>query len=157
MRQLLASALLLAAATGATVGPDAGKAPVHPSAASSAGNVAAIDARLIAATRDGKVDAARAALEGGAALECTAGDGATPLSIAAEVGSDELVDLFLSKGAAVNSRDQSGWTPLLHASAQGARDVVKLLLAHGARTDLADDQGFTPLMQASARGYVGVA
>src|SRR5262245_7752970 len=130
MRQLLASALLLAAATGATVGPDAGKAPVHPSATSPAGNIAPVNARLLAATRDADIEAARGALEAGASLECTATDGATPLSIAAEVGSDELVDLYLSRGALVNSRDQSGWTPLLHASSQGWRDVTKLLLDH---------------------------
>jgi ankyrin repeat protein len=162
MRQILASALLLAAATGATVGPDAGKSPVHPATASeagniAAGNIAAVDARLIAATRDQNTESARAALEGGASLECTATDGATPLSIAAEVGSDELVDLYLSKGAKVNTRDQAGWTPLIHASVQGWRDVTRLLLAHGARADIADYDGFTALMQASARGYLGVA
>ena len=118
MRRLLISVLLLTVATGATVSPDSsrtsGSGPGSEGARSS-------DARLLAATRDRDVEAASAALAAGASLETTAADGATPLAIAAQLGSDELVDLFLSRGAAVDSRDPSGWTALLHASAQGSR------------------------------------
>jgi ankyrin repeat protein len=57
--------------------------------------------------------------------------GRTPLSWAAEKGSEAVVDILLHEGADLESKDKNGQTPLLWAAQYGNKAVVNLLLDKG--------------------------
>jgi ankyrin repeat protein/serine/threonine protein kinase len=80
--------------------------------------------------------------------------GVTPLHIAADYGSAEVVKLLMGKGANVNAKDVGKHTPLLVASFKGHATVVQLLLgARGVITDVASVVGTTPLHAAVRCGW----
>jgi ankyrin repeat protein len=58
----------------------------------------------------------------------------TSLSLAAEMGFREAVDVLLAAGADANVRDASGLTPLDIAEEHGSHDIVAALLRAGARS-----------------------
>jgi len=89
---------------------------------------------LGAAASDGDAAGVAAALAAGAdAAVAAAGpdDGATPLHLAADAGSEECVSLLLAAGAPVNARDVEGGTPVSYAAAAGRQGVVDVLRRAG--------------------------
>jgi ankyrin repeat protein len=58
-------------------------------------------------------------------------DGVTPLSLAAQNGTIELIELLIKAGANVNSKDRCGTTVL--GWGEDNPEVVKLLLRRGAK------------------------
>jgi len=79
------------------------------------------------------------------------------LTIAAMLGNEENVQLFIEAGSAVNSKGMFGLTPLVHAAAKGRASVVKLLLDKGADPDVKGADGSTALMWTFWYGHSGVA
>ena len=75
-------------------------------------------------------------------------DGATPLSVAANIGRVNEARALLARGARVNERDGEGATALLLAAERGHIAAVELLLAAGADVNLPHRSGRTPLMAA---------
>ncbi len=58
--------------------------------------------------------------------------GQTPLSIAANKGNIQMVQLLLQSGATADKRDDNGRTPLTHAIEAGHKEIAQLLIQHGA-------------------------
>ncbi len=68
------------------------------------------------------------------------------MQIAALVGSNEIVELLITKGADVNAKEEEeGWTPLFAAVGDGYKKIIELLIANGADVNAKDDVGDTPL------------
>ncbi len=107
----------------------------------------------------GNIDKVRLLLlESSVDADAMAGDGRTPLSIAAATnGASETVRALLRRGAKVDIVDRAGMSPLL--SAAFANDVasVRLLLDAGADANARGATGFTPLMGAAMTGNVDLA
>jgi ankyrin repeat protein len=72
----------------------------------------------------------------------------TPLSWAAEQGSEAVVTLLIAQGANIESRSCTGRTPLSWAAQQGHEAVATLLLANGADINSRDVDGRSPLSMA---------
>ena len=80
--------------------------------------------------------------------------GATPMSLAAEVGNTDMLKVLLEAGANVESPNADGQTALLAVARTGNVEAAKLLLDHGAAVDAKEKfGGQTPLMWASARRH----
>ena len=81
--------------------------------------------------------------------------GATPLHVAAEKSSSDLVDLLLASGADPNIADEEhGWTPLLSTIIQTTNmtKIKKLLQAGGSNVNARDTNGQTALHLFWTRG-----
>ncbi|TYZ57817.1 hypothetical protein PybrP1_005537 [[Pythium] brassicae (nom. inval.)] len=89
---------------------------------------------------------------GGADVDVTDKDGATPLSVAATNGLADAVDALLLAGADINSRTYCLATPLYVASEMNYEEIVELLLRGGALTDYAVVGGATALCVAAKIG-----
>lgn len=76
----------------------------------------------------------------------------TPLCVAAENGTKDVVKLLLDAGAEPNIADGYGDTPLYSATKKNHTDVVKLLLNAGVEPNVADKYGDTPLKLAVHNG-----
>ena len=74
-----------------------------------------------------------------------AGDGETPLMIAAHMDSKDAADALLNRGADIALRNDEGGTALFYAAQQNAGATVELLLDRGAVVDSTRDDGTTPL------------
>ena len=95
----------------------------------------------------GVVAVARLLLDRGAEIDYQANyDGyiASPLSVAAESGSTQLVELFLMHGADANLRAHYGLTAL-HMADPGKTRIFQLLVDHGADLHARDNSGDSPL------------
>jgi len=93
---------------------------------------------------------------GADANKATEDDGSTPLYVAAESGSIDVVDVLVEWGADVNrglTSDRT--TPLFMAAYNGHEDVVRHLLQKGAKADIKCDFG-TALQGARRKGYAGI-
>lgn len=75
-----------------------------------------------------------------------------PLSVAAESGRSEVVQLLLEKGADPNNMDENGLTALWYAAKNADIDSVSALLAHDADPNLKGENGQPPLVQAIESG-----
>ncbi|XP_012582826.1 PREDICTED: kinase D-interacting substrate of 220 kDa [Condylura cristata] len=82
--------------------------------------------------------------------------GQTPLMIAAEQGSLEIVKELVKSGANCNLEDLDNWTALLSASKEGHVHVVEELLRCGADLEHRDMGGWTALMWACYKGRTDV-
>ena len=80
--------------------------------------------------------------------------GATPMSLAAEVGNTDMLKLLLEAGANADSPNPDGQTALLAVARTGNVEAAQLLLEHGATVDAREKWGGqTALMWASARRH----
>ena len=80
--------------------------------------------------------------------------GATPMSLAAEVGNTDMLKVLLEAGANVESPNADGQTALLAVARTGNVEAANVLLDHGAAVDAKEKfGGQTPLMWASARRH----
>ena len=70
----------------------------------------------------------------------------TPLSVAAEYGNSEIVQICLENGANANSVDSRGRTPLFHAMTTKGLGATMSLLQHKADVSIPDRNGITPLI-----------
>uniref|UniRef100_A0A3Q1CUA3 Kinase D-interacting substrate of 220 kDa n=1 Tax=Amphiprion ocellaris TaxID=80972 RepID=A0A3Q1CUA3_AMPOC len=83
-------------------------------------------------------------------------NGQTPLMLAAEQGSLEIVQELIRRGANVNLDDVDCWSALISAAKEGHMDVVKELLENSAYIEHRDMGGWTALMWAAYKGRVEV-
>ena len=93
-----------------------------------------------------------------AQVGAVAGDGFTPLHLAAFFAAPETVLCLLERGAAIEcvSRNALAVRPLHAAAAGGSPAVVELLIAHGADPNSRQHGGWTALAAAAANGSVGM-
>ncbi|XP_046691957.1 kinase D-interacting substrate of 220 kDa B isoform X2 [Silurus meridionalis] len=84
-------------------------------------------------------------------------NGQTPLMLAAEQGSLEIVQELIRRGANVNLDDVDCWSALISAAKEGHVEVVKELLENSAYIEHRDMGGWTALMWAAYKGHVEVA
>ncbi|OQD72146.1 hypothetical protein PENPOL_c001G09122 [Penicillium polonicum] len=84
--------------------------------------------------------------------------GDSPLHLAAEHGSLEMVIFLCQWGSRTTKPNCDGCTPLYKASLNGHLEVVKFLYEHGADTDIhtASERGRTPLYAASCSGHLEI-
>jgi ankyrin repeat protein len=78
--------------------------------------------------------------------------GDTPLHVAVQMGSAELVEWLLAHKAGVNAKASAGWTALHWVAYWNRRDIAELLLRHQADVNARNSIGFTPLHWAAYRG-----
>uniref|UniRef100_H3DQP1 Kinase D-interacting substrate 220b n=1 Tax=Tetraodon nigroviridis TaxID=99883 RepID=H3DQP1_TETNG len=83
-------------------------------------------------------------------------NGQTPLMLAAEQGSLEILQELIRRGANVNLDDVDCWSALISAAKEGHVDVVKELLENSAYIEHRDMGGWTALMWAAYKGRVEV-
>ena len=110
---------------------------------------------VVAAARDGDLQAVRALIAKRANVNEPARDGSTALVWAAYHSNLEMTRALLAAGAAVDTANNYGITPLLQASRAGDAAVMQALLKAGASSKLAHPQGETPLMAAARTGSIG--
>jgi len=80
-----------------------------------------------------------------------------PLTLCAEKGHHELVELLLTKGALLDCQTKKGCTPMFLSCKEGHLEISKVLLKKGANVETADCRGNTPIMAAFKNGHVSVS
>lgn len=115
-------------------------------------------ALTMASKREGSEQVVRLLLDAPAQVDEPSNDG-TPLMVASEHGSLDVVKLLLSKGADPNkARNREGDTALMHAVLHyNNLEIVSLLLAAGADVNGHGKTGVTALMWAAERNEPAVA
>ncbi|XP_035388930.1 kinase D-interacting substrate of 220 kDa B isoform X5 [Electrophorus electricus] len=101
--------------------------------------------------------ALRAYLDKHREVDSRSENGQTPLMVAAEQGSLEIVQELVKRGANVNLDDVDCWTALISSAKEGHVEVVKELLANNANLEHKDMGGWTALMWAAYKGRAEVA
>ncbi|XP_052001471.1 kinase D-interacting substrate of 220 kDa isoform X1 [Xyrauchen texanus] len=84
-------------------------------------------------------------------------NGQTPLMVASEQGSLEIVQELIKRGANINLDDIDCWTALISAAKEGHAGVVKELLENNANVEHRDMGGWSALMWAAYKGREEVA
>ncbi len=87
---------------------------------------------LIIAARTGNLALAKKAVRRGSSTTLTDQYGSTPLHLAAQSNSHEIVVFLLAKGAPLEARTKDGYTPLASAASGGSIESARLLLQAGA-------------------------
>jgi ankyrin repeat protein len=82
--------------------------------------------------------------EGKVDVDCKE-DGASPITGAATVGNNKIIEYLLSVGANINAKISEDWNPLHVAACYSQFDTVKLLVSLGCDFNAKDKQGKTPL------------
>lgn len=120
-----------------------------------------VGTQFAVAIEDGDLDAVRALIEKGAAVDTPISYGEhsiTPLLKAAWDGELEIVQYLIAKGANVNARaTDTQETPLLNAITRGSVPIVKALLAAKADVSLRNAYDFNPFTSAVAAGNQEIA
>jgi ankyrin repeat protein len=78
--------------------------------------------------------------------------GYTPLMVAAERGSAEVVTYLIEEGAQIDVQNPKGMTPLMLAAKSGRNEIVKILLNAHANIHIATKRGQTALHVAAMYG-----
>jgi ankyrin repeat protein len=112
---------------------------------------------LASSIQNGERAAAFAAIEGGADVNGSQGDGTTPLHWAVYKVDRELVRELLDHGAKANVTNKYGSSPLSEAVKLGDVELVRQLLDAGADVESPNGDGQTALMLAARIGAVDVA
>ncbi|XP_012678836.2 kinase D-interacting substrate of 220 kDa B isoform X3 [Clupea harengus] len=112
---------------------------------------------LFSYVEEENLPAIRAHLEKFREVDSRSDNGQTPLMVAAEQGSLEIVQELIRRGANINLDDVDCWTALISAAKEGHIDVVKELLANNANLENRDMGGWTALMWAAYKGRTEVA
>jgi ankyrin repeat protein len=106
------------------------------------------------AVYDQKVSEVQRLLKAGANVSLANNYGASPMSLAAEVGNAEILKLLLDAGANADSPNPEGQTALMAVARTGNVAAAQLLIAKGATIDAKEKWGGqTALMWASARRH----
>lgn len=79
-----------------------------------------------------------------------------PLTLCAEKGHQELVQLLLLKGATLDCHTKKGYTPIFLSCKEGHLDICKILSKEGANVETPDCRGNTPIMAAFKNGHVSI-
>ena len=87
----------------------------------------------------------------GADVEARSLDGASPLMMAASLGSLAAVEMLLNKRARVDQADHLGRTPLMGAADRGDEAIVLALLEAGANPEAQNHKGLTAIAVAQKR------
>ncbi|CAI7597314.1 unnamed protein product [Penicillium palitans] len=82
--------------------------------------------------------------------------GDSPLHLAAEHGSFEMVICLCDWGSKTTQSNCDGFTPLYRASNSGHLEIVKFLYEHGADVHTPTKDGWTPLSAASDSGHLEI-
>jgi ankyrin repeat protein len=90
-------------------------------------------------------------LKRGADVESRCVDGASPLMMAASLGSLSAVELLLAKRAQVDQTDCQGMTPLMGAADRGDELIVRALLDAGADPETQNMKGHSAIALAQKR------
>ena len=69
----------------------------------------------------------------------------TPLMLAAQTGTFEMVKYLVDSGADVNATNHKNWTALMQAAAYGTVEMVKYLVEHGADVNATNEDGWSVL------------
>ncbi len=110
------------------------------------------DTSLIRALKDRDEERTRMLLYANVDANEKNDEGFTPLVVATEVSSPEIISMLLERGAKVNLPSLGDVTPLMSAAAAGRADIVQLLLEYGADPSMKDMLGLTPLLHAAKTG-----
>jgi ankyrin repeat protein len=89
------------------------------------------DLKLIRAAREGEVDVCLEAIDEGARIDAVNHHYSTPLGMAAQSSSIEIVRMLLERGADPNLL-QGGKTPLMEAAYRCNREIIDMLISAGA-------------------------
>jgi len=115
------------------------------------------DGELLRAAIKGDAEAARLALDHGAAADAAV-PAMTALGAAAWAGKRDVVDLLLARGANIDKADTADRrTPLHQALIGGEAEIAAALLRAGAQADPRTLAGYSPLIYASVYGFSDIA
>lgn len=112
---------------------------------------------LVAAAREGDLEAGKLLTEAGADVEFHAQGDETPLMAASANGSLDFVQLLVASGAEVNKTLSGDGTALIVASGEGHAEIVKYLISQGAEVDRMVSTDGTPLINAVRGGHYEVS
>ncbi len=122
-----------------------------------AAGIADAESRLADLIQNGERAAALDAINAGADVNATQGDGTTPLHWAVYRVDAELVAALLKRGAGANVTNKYGSSPLAEAVKLSNAKLVTQLLAAGADAESPNGDGETALMLAARAGALDVA
>uniref|UniRef100_UPI00358EA935 ankyrin repeat and SOCS box protein 3 isoform X2 n=1 Tax=Myxine glutinosa TaxID=7769 RepID=UPI00358EA935 len=107
------------------------------------------------AAQNGHVACVSELIRAGANLNCTNLQDETPLFLAVEQGSNDVVQTLIAGGASVHGAQHwSGWTLLHQAAWKDHINLLNLLLRHGCYPEARDECGLTPLFVSAQYGQV---
>jgi len=120
--------------------------------------ISKLNADLRLAACDGDIRKVENALQRGAKINSTDGQGSSALIDAESCGYHDrltksrvqLIELLIATGAELNHQDDDGRSALMFAARNGDTQAVTSLLRNGATVNLADKDGETALMKAAA-------
>ena len=110
---------------------------------------------LLQTIKDNDIHKVEDLIKNGLNINETYERGLTPIHLACEIGTVEIVNKLLEYGADVNSRTSHKVTPLHLAVQEGKTEIINLLIIRGAEVTAEDDEGVTPLVWAERYVEIG--